>query len=225
VDPQVHPEQSGWSPESDDKDSVNHLRRLKAELAERAPVAAAEHDTAEHHARIAAAMAATGLEERRKSPRLRCSGSAEIRATGNEVRMWGTLSDVSLHGCYVEMSSTFPVDTRVDLVLKSCGIRIQTPGRVRASYPSLGMGICFTETESSQRLQLQQLLALLTGHGAASVGGRARENHAQDDDFVKESLRFVDPAVCLEEIVAFFHKNQLLSRDEFYEIAKRVRQP
>jgi len=170
-------------------------------------------------------MAATGLEERRKSPRLRCSGSAEIRATGNEVRMWGTLSDVSLHGCYVEMSSTFPVDTRVDLVLKSCGIRIQTPGRVRASYPSLGMGICFTETESSQRLQLQQLLALLTGHGAASVGGRARENHAQDDDFVKESLRFVDPAVCLEEIVAFFHKNQLLSRDEFYEIAKRVRQP
>ena len=61
--------------------------------------------------------------------------------------MWGTLTDISLHGCYVEMNATFPVDTKVDLVLKSFGIRIHTPGRVRATYPSLGMGICFAEIE------------------------------------------------------------------------------
>ena len=221
MDPHVYPEQPGWSPDAGkNEDSVNHLRRLKGELAESAPANAA----ANHDARVAAAMAASGLEERRKSPRLRCSGSAEIRGKGSDARMWGTLTDVSLHGCYVEMSNTFPVDTVVDLVLKSCGIQIQAPGRVRASYPALGMGICFGEIEPGQHLQLKQLLALLTGHGAACVGGPARKNQAKDADVVmKESLQAADPMTFLGEITTYFQKNQLLSRDEFYEIAKRVR--
>ena len=221
MDPHVYPEQPGWSPDADkNEDSVNHLRRLKEDLAESAPADAA----ADHDARVAAAMAASGFEERRKSPRLRCSGSAEIRGGGSGTRMWGTLTDVSLHGCYVEMSNTFPVDTVVDLVLKSCGIQIQTPGRVRASYPALGMGICFGEIEAGQHLQLKQLLALLTGHGAACVGGPARKNQAKDADaVVKESLQAADPMTFLGEITTYFQKNQLLSRDEFYEIAKRVR--
>ena len=172
MDPHVYPEQPGWSPDAGkNEDSVNHLRRLKEDLAESAPA----HAAADHDARVAAAMAASGFEERRKSPRLRCSGSAEIRGGGSDARMWGTLTDVSLHGCYVEMSNTFPVDTVVNLVLKSCGIQIQAPGRVRASYPALGMGICFGEIEPGQHLQLKQLLALLTGHGAACVGGPGSE--------------------------------------------------
>lgn len=221
MDPHVYPEQPGWSPDAGkNEDSVNHLRRLKGELAESAPANAA----ANHDARVAAAMAASGFEERRKSPRLRCSGSAEIRGGGGDARMWGTLTDVSLHGCYVEMSNTFPVDTVVDLVLRSCGIQIQAPGRVRASYPALGMGICFGEIEPGQHLQLKQLLALLAGHGAACVGGPARKNQAKDADVVlKESLQAADPMTFLGEITTYFQKNQLLSRDEFYEIAKRVR--
>jgi hypothetical protein len=73
-----------------------------------------------------------------------------------DARMWGTVTDVSLHGCYVEMNTTFPAGTEVDLVLKSFGIRIETPGTVRASYPFLGMGICFAEMEPVQQMQLKQ---------------------------------------------------------------------
>ena len=221
MDPHVHPEQPGWTPEAGaGADSVNYLRRLKEELAEAAPADAA----ADHDAKVAAAMAATGLEERRKSQRVRCSGSAEVRAGGSDDRLWGTLTDVSLHGCYVEMSKTFPVDTKVDLVLKSCGIQIQTRGTVRASYPALGIGICFVEMEPGQQLQLQQLLSLLTGHGAACVGGPARKNQAKDANlFGKEVLQSADPMTFLGEITTFFQKNKLLSRDEFYEIAKRAR--
>ncbi|HEY6302122.1 MAG TPA: hypothetical protein VIX14_03565, partial [Terriglobales bacterium] len=36
----------------------------------------------------------------------------------------GTLTDVSLHGCYLEMNTTFPVGTKVKLVLKSFGVRV-----------------------------------------------------------------------------------------------------
>jgi len=220
VDPHLFPEQPGWSPDvGTSEDSVNHLRRLKGELSGSAAADAA----AQHDARVAAAMEASGFEERRKSPRLRCSGSAEIQAGNSEVRMWGTLTDISLHGCYVEMSNTFPVETRVALVLKSCGIRIHSPGKVRASYPSLGMGICFTDTEPSQRLHLQRLLASLSGHGAASVSERAREHDAKEDADRMQALQSADPGAFLVEIATFFQTNQLLSRDEFYEIAKQAR--
>jgi hypothetical protein len=137
---------------------------------------------------------------------------------GSDVRLWGTLIDISLHGCYVEMSSTSPVDTRVRLVLKSCGHRIETGGTVRASYPALGMGICFEDIESEQQVQLQQLIAMLAGNSGVD-GISAAENHASD------SPRQVDPKALLNEVTEFFRNNQLLSRNEFHQMAKRARQP
>ena len=134
-------------------------------------------------------------------PPARCSGSVEFRAEGSDVRMWGTLTDVSLHGCYVEMNTTFPVNTKVDLVLKSFGIRIQAPGTVRTSYPFLGMGICFAEIEPEQQLQLKQLLAVLAGRNAVSNGGSAEENG------MKDTLRSADPRAFLDEITKFFRRN------------------
>ena len=157
-------------------------------------------------------------KERRQSPRLRCSGSTELRTEGSDARMWGTLTDVSLHGCYVEMNTTFPVGTKVDLVLKSFGIRIEAPGTVRASYPYLGMGVCFAEIEPVHQMQLKQLLAALTGRSAASNGTSAEEKS------VKDNPGSADPKAFLDGITEFFQKNQTLSREEFYQIAKQTRQ-
>ncbi len=163
------------------------------------------------------ATAGPGFKDRRQSPRLRCSGSVEFRAAGSDVRMWGTLTDVSLHGCYVEMNATFPVDTKVDLILKSFGIRIHTGGTVRATYPSLGMGICFADVEPLEQLQLRQLLAALSGRSTIHAGKPAEETGT------KETLGSGDPKTIVGEIAGFFQNNQLLSRAEFYQIAKRVR--
>jgi hypothetical protein len=172
VDPNIKPEQAGLSPGSGKGgDGVNYLRRLKAPVAESAPAAAA----ARGDGKTGVATASPGFEDRRQSPRLRCSGSVEFRAKGSDVRMWGTLTDVSLHGCYAEMNATLPVDTKVDLVLKSFGIRIHTAGTVRAAYPSLGMGICFADIEPLEQLQLQQLLAALAGRNAIPTGKPAEE--------------------------------------------------
>jgi hypothetical protein len=214
VDPRVYSELPGWSPDSSDgDDGVNYLRRLKGEVAEGAPADAA----AKGGGRPPATANSLDWKERRRSPRLRCSGSVEFRAEGSDVRMWGTLTDISFHGCYVEMNTTFPIGTKVDLVLKSCGIQIQAPGTVRTSYPFLGMGICFAEIELGQQLPLKQLLAALAGRSAVSSGGLAEENG------MKDTLASADPRAFLDEITEFFQKNQLLSRDEFHQIAKRVR--
>ena len=212
MDPNITPDQPGMSPDfSKGGDGVNYLRRLKAPVAEGAPAAA----TARSDGKPGVATASPGFQDRRQSPRIRCSGSVEFRAKGSDVRMWGTLTDISLHGCYVEMNSTFPVDTRVDLVLKSFGIRIHTAGTVRATYPSLGMGICFADIEPLEQLQLKQLLAALSGRGTISTGRPAEETG------VKETLGLGDPKTILGEITGFFQTNQLLSRAEFYQIAKR----
>jgi hypothetical protein len=214
VDPHIYPEQPGSPPDSSEgKDGVNYLRRLKGEVAEGAPAAAA----AKGGGRAPADATTIDWTMRRQSPRLRCSGSVEFRVEGSDVRMWGTLTDISLHGCYVEMNTTFPVDTKVDLVLKSFGVRIQVPGRVRATYAFLGMGICFAEIEPDQQLQLKQLLASLAGRSAVSSGASLQEKS------MKDTLVSADPRACLDEIAGFFQKNQLLSREEFYHIAKRAR--
>jgi hypothetical protein len=105
----------------------------------------------------------------------------------------------------------------VDLVLKSFGIRIEAPGTVRASYPFLGMGICFAEIEPVQQMQLKQLLAALGGRSSVSNGIPAEEKSGKD------TMASADPKSLVDGIAEFFQKNQMLSRDEFHQIAKRAR--
>jgi len=214
VDPHIYPGQPGLSPDSSDgEESVNYLRRLKGDVAGSAPADA----TAKGGGGAPTGADSFAWKELRQSPRLRCSGSVKFRAEGSDVTMWGTLTDISLHGCYVEMHTTFPIDTKVDLVLTSFGIQIQARGTVRTSYPFLGMGIGFAEIEPGEELQLKQLLDALAGHRAVSNDRSARENSMSD------TLQSVDPKTLLDGITEFFRKNQLLSRDEFRQIAKRVR--
>jgi hypothetical protein len=212
VDPRIYRPQPDLSDSSNGDESVDYLRRLKGSAPEGAPA-----DGAARAGEAPAAAKSLAWKEKRRSPRLRCSGSAEFRTEASDVRIWGTVTDVSLHGCYVEMNTTFPVDTKVDLVLKSFGIRIETRGTVRASYPFLGMGICFEEIKPVQQLHLKDLLTALAGRSAVSSGISTEEKS------VKDTLRSADPRALLDEITEFFQKNQLLSRSEFHQIAKRAR--
>jgi hypothetical protein len=215
VDPRIYRAQPDLAPDSSNGDEgVDYLRRLKGPAPEGAPA-----DALARGGEAPAAAKSVAWKERRQSPRLRCSGSAEFRTEASDVRIWGTVTDVSLHGCYVEMNTTFPIGTKVDLVLKSFGIRIETPGTVRASYPFLGMGICFEEIQTVQQLHLKDLLTALAGRSAVSNGISAEEKS------VKDALGSADPKAFLDEITEFFQKNQLLSRNEFQQIAKRARRP
>ena len=214
MDPHIYPGQPGLSPDSSDGDeSVNYLRRLKGEVAGSAPADA----VAKGGGGAPTDADSFAWKELRQSPRLRCSGSAKFRAQGSDVTMWGTLTDISLHGCYVEMHTTFPIDTKVDLVLTSFGIQIQARGTVRTSYPFLGMGIGFAEIEPGEELQLKQLLDVLTVQSAVSNGESARENGREN------YMGTVDLRAFLDEMTEFFRKNQMLCREEFHKIAKRVR--
>jgi hypothetical protein len=213
VDPRVYPGQFGSPPDSSsDEEGVNDLRRSGAEVADDVPADASVQSGGKAPA-DAHLLDWTGG---RQSPRLRCSGSVEFRAEDSDVRMWGILTDISLHGCYVEMQATFPVHTNVRLVLKSFGIRIQARGTVRTSYPFLGMGVSYFGIEPGEQLHLRQLIDVLTGRSAVSNG-------VSEENGVKGVLGSTEAIAFFDEMAEFFRKNDLLSRDEFHQIAKRVR--
>ena len=217
MDHRLIPNQPGLDQDSSTgEDGVQYLRTLKN--AAGTPGTATPSPRGDDGALVEASP--TGIE-RRRSLRYRCSGSAEFRAEGSDVRMWGTLTDISLHGCYIEMSTTFPVDTRVDLSLEASGIRVRLVGTVRVSYPFLGMGISFTEIEPGQQLQLEQLLFTLVGQTAPPAETEPSEDKA-GKNMIAGAVEAADPKVVIEEVRRFFAENGLLSREEFLLIAKRA---
>jgi hypothetical protein len=172
VDPHNHPNRYSLSPDSDNSDeSVNYLRRLKGKPGDSidhanvgtgsGPLTASK--AAENPTAIGAASPFT---ERRKAPRFSCAGRIEMRVEGADYRTGGTLTDISLHGCYVEMNNTYPVGTKLNLELEVISMKVALSGEVRAAYPFLGMGISFGEIERKPLAQLQELLVALTARKA-----------------------------------------------------------
>jgi hypothetical protein len=148
MDPNVLTEQRGISKDGGraGDDGTEYLRRLKT------------HDTSESSTPQETKTSTTvpAVQERRSTKRYQTTGSIELRVDG--ARLWGTLRDISLHGCYVEMATTFPVGTEVNLALESGGVWVRAGATVRATYPSLGMGMSFTELAATQELHLKEIL-------------------------------------------------------------------
>ena len=158
--------------------------------------------------------------ERRRDIRSRCEGSADVRAEGSDVRTWGTLSDISQDGCYIEMTAPFPVATIANLVLEANGIRLRLKGRVQVSYPFLGMGIRFSEVSEEQRALLQELLESLSRPAALHPeGSRDSDGTAAAKPPTGTSMPvIVDPSAALNAIVRFFQTEQSLTREEFLDL-------
>jgi c-di-GMP-binding flagellar brake protein YcgR len=72
------------------------------------------------------------------------------------------LTDLSLGGCYLEISSPFPVSTRVTLSMRAAGVELRTEGVVRIMHADKGMGVEFTQTTAEHRALLEKFLKLLT---------------------------------------------------------------
>jgi hypothetical protein len=157
--------------------------------------------------------------EKRRSPRYKCEGSAELREEGCDVRTWATFTDISLHGCYVEAQATYPVGKVLHMKLEANGVRLETQGSVRVNYPYLGMGVAFVEMSDENRDRLRNLLATITrptmivGPGIASTlpaGGRLGAVPA-----------ITDPKAAMDALVEFFESRQMLMRDDFLRILRK----
>jgi len=74
------------------------------------------------------------------------------------------LTDLSLGGCYLEISSPFPLGTRVTLSMRAAGVEIRAQGVVRIMHPERGMGVEFTQGTTEHRAAVEKFLAVLNGN-------------------------------------------------------------
>jgi hypothetical protein len=95
---------------------------------------------------------------RRRYTRHHCVGAAEFRVAGNAVSMRGTVTDLSLGGCYVEASATCPTGSVLELVLEVDKVRLHTQGKVAVVSPTTGMGIEFIEVHAEWVKHLPSLI-------------------------------------------------------------------
>jgi c-di-GMP-binding flagellar brake protein YcgR len=72
------------------------------------------------------------------------------------------LTDLSLGGCYLEISSPFPASSRVMLSMRAAGVEVRAQGIVRVMHPDKGMGVEFTQTTPEHRTALEKFLQVLT---------------------------------------------------------------
>jgi hypothetical protein len=86
-----------------------------------------------------------GGDERRKFARHACRIETEALAEGSSARVAGTIADLSLGGCYVEMLSPLPADTLIRLSLNPGTSTLRLSGKVCSSQLGFGMGVSFTE--------------------------------------------------------------------------------
>ncbi len=85
--------------------------------------------------------------------------SPEIEKDDPPVRC--QLMDLSLGGCYLDITSPSPVSSRVTLSMRAGEVELKAEGVVRVMHPEKGMGVEFTQTTPEHRALLEKFLCVL----------------------------------------------------------------
>jgi c-di-GMP-binding flagellar brake protein YcgR len=75
------------------------------------------------------------------------------------------LTDLSLGGCYLEISSPFPPRTRIVLSMRAGKLELRVEGVVRVMHPEMGMGVEFRQTTTEQRSHVEKFIQTLMKAG------------------------------------------------------------
>ncbi len=179
---------------------------------------------AEKNVVVAAGNAVSPVDERRKSPRYRCQGSARLREIVSGISTWATFTDISLHGCYVEAMATFRMGAKLRLTIEVNGFRVECNGEVKVVYPNLGMGIAFTTMSDPDRERLRELLRSLS-RPSVILAVRPEVTAATVPEgrlsATNPATTITNPGAALRAVMNFFDERHILSREEFFRILRK----
>jgi PilZ domain len=85
--------------------------------------------------------------ERRRTPRYIFIASAELYEERSDVRVATRVSELSRHGCYLDMMNPFPTGTLVLLKIFAADLTFQAKAKIIYSTPNIGAGVAFLEVE------------------------------------------------------------------------------
>ena len=83
--------------------------------------------------------------ERRRAPRYPFVAMAEIVDEKENARTSSRVSDLSLHGCFVEVMNPFPQGTNVMIEICTDTESLETRATVARFEPRHGMGVAFSD--------------------------------------------------------------------------------
>ena len=101
--------------------------------------------------------------ERRRAPRCPLIASAEVIELQTNTHLRARISDLSLVGCYLDMTNILPVGTEVRLNIAHRDANFTALGVVTHGQPNMGMGVRFTDVLLDQHYILDKWLAELVG--------------------------------------------------------------
>jgi hypothetical protein len=97
--------------------------------------------------------------EKRRTPRYIFFAAAELIEEKSEVRVASRVSELSLHGCYLDMMNPFPVGTPILLkIWTEQSTVFQTKCRVIYAQPNMGAGVEFVDVDPKGLSVLQRWL-------------------------------------------------------------------
>jgi c-di-GMP-binding flagellar brake protein YcgR len=128
------------------------------------------------------------------------------------------LTDLSLGGCYLEMSSPFPLSTRITLSMRAAGIEVRAQGVVRVMHPDKGMGVEFKLSTGEHRAAVEKLLSVLTANRGLLPELLVQPEGLEADARAAKpaSLEDADP------LLQLFY-GEPLSADEFHDALRQQR--
>jgi len=104
----------------------------------------------------------SGLQDRRRHPRIKSVNSVEVYPSGETAPVRARTADISLGGCFVEMSNTLPKGSTLKLALWVKDSKIWAQAKVVTSTPGYGIGVQFTAMSDMEKRQLEQFLESIT---------------------------------------------------------------
>jgi len=156
-------------------------------------------------------------DERRQHPRYVCRGDAEFYVQDAKRPERGRFGDLSRGGCFLETLLPIAVDTKVSVVLLIAQRRICAEGVVRSWLPNFGVGVQFARFEPEDLQRLEEVLAALEKGGPANVVASTPPPPA-----ASVSVMAADPQRALETVKGWFGEHDLMSRQEFLALLKKV---
>jgi hypothetical protein len=97
-------------------------------------------------------------QEKRRGPRYPFIASAELIEERADVRIASRVSELSLHGCYLDMLNPFPTGTLVLVKISAGDAYFEAKSKIVYSQQNMGAGVGFLEIGANSQAVLDRWL-------------------------------------------------------------------
>jgi len=108
--------------------------------------------------RVVQPEAAIAYQEKRRSPRYSFIASAELIEEKADVRIASRVSELSLHGCYLDMMNPFPMGTLVLVKIAAGESFFEAKSKIVYAQHNMGAGVGFLQIAPNSQAVLERWL-------------------------------------------------------------------